>query len=108
MYGEVVELENVPDVALSAVAEGALLGHARRGGDVVSLYDLLVQTLEEWHLGRVTRVTSAFVSESFGDRYAVVKLRTRENSAKLEFFHLLDGEVPSHNQKPRGKLRDGG
>ncbi|KAI9921392.1 hypothetical protein PsorP6_002148 [Peronosclerospora sorghi] len=67
------------------VFEGALLGHARRGGDVASFYDRLVQTLEEWHLGRVTQVASALVSESFGARCAVVKLRTRKNVAKLSF-----------------------
>ncbi|KAI9912407.1 hypothetical protein PsorP6_005470 [Peronosclerospora sorghi] len=67
-----VPLENVLDVALSAVSEGALLGHARRGGDVASLYDRLVQTLEEWLLGRVTQVASDLVSERFGARCAVV------------------------------------
>ncbi|KAI9914766.1 hypothetical protein PsorP6_006840 [Peronosclerospora sorghi] len=41
--------------------------------------------LEEWHLGRVTQVASALVSESFGARCAVVKLRTRKNAAKLAF-----------------------
>ncbi|KAI9913537.1 hypothetical protein PsorP6_005562 [Peronosclerospora sorghi] len=78
-------LENVLDAALSAVSEGALLGHARRGGDVASLYNRLVQTLEEWHLDRVTQVASALESESFGARCAVVKLRSRKNAAKLAF-----------------------
>jgi hypothetical protein len=78
-------LESVLDSALSAFSEGALLNGPRGGGDVASLYDRLLQTSEEWHTGRVTQVSSAVGSESFGARCAVVKLRARKSVAKLAF-----------------------
>ncbi|CAI5744902.1 unnamed protein product [Peronospora destructor] len=78
-------LENVLDSALSAFSEGSLLNGARDGSDAASLYERLVQTLEEWHGDRLIQVSLALGAEGFGARCAVMKLRARKSVAKLAF-----------------------